>query len=63
MFNVAVAFFLLIVVTTEIILNFPDQDDVKHDVARWNLNLGGAFASFSFSFGAHAIVRCGVASR
>jgi len=56
MFNVCVAVFLLILVLIEVAVNFPPRP-VDTKPAIWSLSLGSAYASFAFSYGAHAVVR------
>jgi len=57
-FNVMVAVFLEVTVITVILLNLPssapDYDFVN--TASYGLSLAGAFVSFSFSYGAHAVL-------
>ena len=64
-FNVLVAIFLFLVVIVEILGNLI-YDRINDDIDRghhefintdyYGLSLAGAFVSFSFSYGAHAIV-------
>jgi len=57
-FNVCVAVFLFLVVIVEVLDNIPPDRGTHHFVnkAYDGLSLAGAFVSFAFSFGAHAIL-------
>jgi len=57
-FNVCVAIFLFLVVVIEILVNVP-EDRNDHEFVNtdyYGLSLAGAFVSFAFSYGAHAIL-------
>ena len=57
-FNVLVAVFLFLVVIIEVLINIPSNrgEHVALNTSSYGLSLAGAFVSFSFSYGAHAIV-------
>jgi hypothetical protein len=56
LFNVCVAVFLLFLVLIEVMFNVPERSGINHSIVHGGLNLGTAYASFAFSFGAHAVV-------